>query len=134
MKRQALAHGGRVLKSTGDGFLVAFEESDADAAVRCARASMVAVAGLELELRAGIHVGEVFPMGKDDVSGLAVHFAQRLCARARGGQVLASAATRDACTGSGIAFEDRGSAELKGIPGEWEIFEAQQGGNGPLDM
>ena len=83
VKRQALAHGGRVLKSTGDGFLVAFEESDADAAVRCARASMVAVAGLELELRAGIHVGEVFPMGKDDVSGLAVHFAQRLCARAR---------------------------------------------------
>jgi class 3 adenylate cyclase len=125
VKRQVVAHGGRVLKSTGDGFLVAFDEFDAAAAVRCAQASMVAVADLELELRAGIHVGEVFPMGKDDVSGLAVHFAQRLCGRAEGGQVLVSDAVRAGCSGSGLEFADRGEAELKGIPGSWELFEAR---------
>ena len=125
MKRQVVAHGGRVLKSTGDGFLVAFGESEAADAVRCARASMAAVAGLELELRAGVHVGEVFPMGKDDVSGLAVHFAQRLCGRAEGDQVLVSAAVREGCTGAGLGFSRRGEAELKGFPGSWEVFEAR---------
>ena len=125
VKRQVVAHGGRVLKSTGDGFLVAFDESDADAAVRCARACMVAVAGLDLELRAGVHVGEVFPMGKDDLSGLAVHFAQRLCGRAEGDHVLVSAAVREGCAASDLEFDERGEAELKGIPGSWEIFEAR---------
>ena len=113
------------MKSTGDGFLVAFAESDAPAAVRCARASMVAVADLELELRAGLHVGGVFPMGRDDVSGLAVHFAQRLCGLAEGGQVLVSAAVRESCSGPGLEFTQRGTTELKGIPGSWEVFEAR---------
>ena len=134
VKHQVVAHGGRVLKSTGDGFLVAFDESDADAAVHCARASMAAVADLELELRAGIHVGEVFPMGKDDVSGLAVHFAQRLCGRAEGDQVLVSAAVREGCAGSDLTFEQRGEVELKGIPGSWEVFEARlEGAGGSTD-
>ena len=124
VKRQVVAHGGRVLKSTGDGFLVAFDEADADAAVRCARAAMEAVRVLDLELRAGVHVGEVFPMGKDDLSGLSVHFAQRLCGRANGGQVLVSAAVRDGCAGSGLEFAAGDEAQLKGIPGSWEIFEA----------
>lgn len=125
VKRQVLADGGRVLKSTGDGFLVAFDEADAAEAVRCARACMVAVAGIDLELRAGVHVGEAFPMGKDDVSGLAVHFAQRLCGRAGSGQVLVSAAVRDRCTGADLEFDERGEVELKGIPGQWAIFEAR---------
>jgi class 3 adenylate cyclase/pimeloyl-ACP methyl ester carboxylesterase len=125
VKRQVVAHGGRVLKSTGDGFLIAFDESEAPAAVRCARESMVAVADLELQLRAGLHVGEVFPMGKDDVSGLAVHFAQRLCGRAQGDQVLVSAAVREGCAEGGLEFVPRGEAELKGIPGSWEVFEAR---------
>jgi class 3 adenylate cyclase len=126
VKREVVAHGGRVLKSTGDGFLVAFDESDVAAAVRCARASMAAVAGLDLQLRAGVHVGEVFPMGKDDVSGLVVHFAQRLCGRAEGDQVLVSAAVREGCSAaSDLEFDVRGEAELKGIPGTWEIFEAR---------
>jgi class 3 adenylate cyclase len=114
--------GGQEVKCTGDGFLVAFEETDA--AIRCAQAAMEATAGLGLELRAGVHVGEVSRMGNHDLSGLAVHFAQRLCARADGGQVLVSDAVRDACAGSGLRFEHRGKAELKGIPGEWEVFEA----------
>ena len=124
VKRQVIAHGGRVLKSTGDGFLVAFDQAAAADAVRCARACMVAVQGIDLELRAGVHVGEAFPMGKDDVSGLAVHFAQRLCGRAEGGQVLVSAAVRDLCIGSDLQFAERGEVELKGIPGRWGIFEA----------
>ena len=86
---------------------------------------MESIAGLGLELRAGVHVGEVSRMGSRDISGLAVHFAQRLCAQADGGQVLASAAVRDACAGSGLRFVERGTAELKGIPGSWEIFEAR---------
>ena len=78
---------------------------------------MESIAGLGLDLRAGVHVGEVSRMGSHDLSGLAVHFAQRLCARAEGGQVLVSEAVRDACRGSGIAFEEEGKVQLKGIPG-----------------
>ena len=122
--RQVVAHGGHEVKSTGDGFLVAFDDSEE--AVRCALSAMAAVTDLGLELRAGVHVGEVAHMGKNDMSGLAVHFAQRLCARAEGDQLLASAAVRDACEGSDIVFEDRGKATLKGIPGKWEVFEARR--------
>jgi class 3 adenylate cyclase len=64
-------------------------------------------------------------MGSHDLSGLAVHFAQRLCARAGSGQVLVSEAVRVACAKSDITFEPRGKAELKGVPGEWEVFEAR---------
>jgi len=123
VRRQIKAFGGHEVKCTGDGFLVAFD--DTAAAIRCARAAMESVAGLGLELRAGVHVGEVSRMGKNDLSGLAVHFAQRLCARAEGGQLLASDAVREACSGSEVRFEDRGTAQLKGIPGEWEVYEAR---------
>jgi pimeloyl-ACP methyl ester carboxylesterase len=114
---------GNDIKSTGDGFLVAFDESET--AIRCAHAAMEAMAGLGLVLRAGVHLGEVSRMGSHDVSGLAVHFAQRLCARAARGQVLVSDAVREACGGTAIRFEERGKAELKGIPGQWEVFEAR---------
>ncbi len=123
MRREVVACGGHEVKSTGDGFLVAFDETEP--AIRCALAAMAAMAGLGLGLRAGVHVGEVSRMGKNDLSGLAVHFAQRLCARAAGGQLLVSDAVREACSGSDVRFEDRGRAQLKGIPGEWEVFEAR---------
>jgi class 3 adenylate cyclase len=122
VQEQVAAHGGHEVKHTGDGFLVAFDETDR--AVRCALATMAAVADLGLELRAGVHVGEVAHMGKSDFSGIAVHFAQRLCARAEGGQLLTSAHVRAGCDDAAIAFEGRGLATLKGIPGKWEIFEA----------
>jgi len=123
LHRVVVAHGGHEVKSTGDGFLVAFDEPAP--AIRCALASMEAVRDLELELRAGVHVGEVARMGKNDLSGLAVHFAQRLCGRAGSGQVLVSAVVRDGCSGTDIGFAEQGLAELKGIPGSWEIFEAR---------
>jgi class 3 adenylate cyclase len=123
LRRLVVAHDGHAVKSTGDGFLVAFDEPEP--AIRCALASMEAVRDLGLELRAGVHVGEVGRMGKNDLSGLAVHFAQRLCGQAGSGQVLVSAAVRDGCSGSGIGFAERGMAELKGIPGRWEVFEVR---------
>ena len=121
--RQVVKHDGHEVKSTGDGFLVAF--ADAESAVRCALDALEAVTDLGLELRAGVHVGEVVHMGKTDMAGVAVHFAQRLCARAEGGQLLVSAEVRAECEGSGITFEDRGEATFKGIPGTWEVFEAR---------
>lgn len=114
--------GGYGLKSTGDGYLVAFEEEPK--AVHFARAAIAAVVDLGLTLRAGAHVGEVARMGNRDVSGIAVHFAQRLCARAEGGQLLVSDAVRAGCEGGEVRFSSLGKARFKGIPGEWEIFEA----------
>jgi class 3 adenylate cyclase len=131
VRSEVIAHGGHVVKGTGDGYLIAFD--DPAAAIRCARAAMEVVRDLSLELRAGVHVGEVARMGNHDLSGLTVHFAQRLCARAAGGQVLASREVVDACSGvppepeAAIEFADQGMAELKGIPGEWEVFEARPG-------
>ncbi len=122
MQQQIAAHGGHEVKGTGDGFLVAFE--DTAPAVRCALSAMAAVSNLGLELRAGVHVGEVARMGKSDFSGLAVHFAQRLCNRAEGGQLLTSADVRAGCEDAAVVFEERGLATFKGIPGKWEIFEA----------
>jgi class 3 adenylate cyclase len=124
MRKQIAAHGGHEVKHTGDGFLIAFD--DTDAAVRCALAAMSAVADLGLELRAGVHVGEVVHMGNNDLAGIAVHFAQRVCGRAEGGQLLASADVQASCEDPAIAFEERGLATLKGIPGKWEIFEAHR--------
>jgi class 3 adenylate cyclase len=123
LRRAIQAEGGHEVKCTGDGFLAAFDDSAA--AVRCARNAIESVAGLGLELRAGVHLGEVSRMGSHDLSGLAVHFAQRLCARAGGGQLLVSDAVRVACAGTAIRFDDRGKAGLKGIPGHWEVFEAR---------
>jgi class 3 adenylate cyclase/alpha-beta hydrolase superfamily lysophospholipase len=120
--RQIDVHGGHEVKSTGDGFLIAFD--DATSAIRCALGSMDVMSDLGLELRAGVHFGEVSRMGKSDLSGLAVHFAQRLCGLAPGGVVLTSDATRQACQGSDIIFDVEGTHILKGIPGEWEIFRA----------
>jgi class 3 adenylate cyclase len=121
--RQIVKHSGLEVKSTGDGFLVAFDTTEP--AVRCALDAIESVTDLGLELRAGVHVGEVVHMGKRDLTGVAVHFAQRLCARAEGGQLLVSAEVQAECEGSGITFEDRGKATFKGIPGKWEVFEAR---------
>lgn len=122
LRRHMRTCGGTEVKCTGDGFLVAFDDSKA--ALRCALAAVESIAGLGLDIRAGVHSGEVSRMG-NDLSGLAVHFAQRLCAHATGGQVLASDAVREECDDSSIQFEGRGKARFKGIPGEWEVFEAR---------
>jgi class 3 adenylate cyclase len=76
-----------------------------------------------LEIRAGLHTGEVELMG-DNIGGMAVHIAARINAEAAAGKVMVSSTTKDLVAGSGIAFESRGSKQLKGVPGEWALFVA----------
>ena len=111
---------GRVVKNTGDGVLATFDGPAR--AVRCAREMTEAARrGLGLELRAGVHTGEIELIG-DDVGGIAVHIGARVSAMAGAGEVLASSTVKDLVAGSGIDFEDRGSHALKGVPGEWRVY------------
>ena len=92
-------------------------------AARCAVAITQAVRTLGLEVRAGVHTGEVELIG-DDVGGLGVHLGARVGALAGAGEVLASQTVRDLVVGSGIEWDDRGAHELKGVPGEWRLYAA----------
>ena len=118
--REHLArHRGREVKTVGDGFLATFDGPAR--AIRCAAGLAGATPELGLEVRAGLHSGEVEIIG-DDVGGLAVHIGARVAARAGRGEVLVSNTVKDLVVGSGIEFEDRGAQELKGVPGEWRLF------------
>lgn len=108
---------GRELRFTGDGLLAAFETTGA--ALRCAAALRRVADRNGLRLRAAVHAGEVEFVG-GDVRGLAAHVAARILAVAAADEILVSEATR--ALGSGLAFEDRGSHSLKGLPGEWKVF------------
>jgi class 3 adenylate cyclase len=110
---------GREVKTTGDGLLATFDGPAR--AIRCAQSICVGARGLGIEVRAGLHTGEVEVRG-DDVGGIAVHLAQRVSSRADAGEVLVSRTVVDLVTGSGIAFDDRGVHELKGIDGTWGLF------------
>jgi class 3 adenylate cyclase len=121
VRRYVERYHGREIKSTGDGFLAAFDGPAR--AVRCAQAIADAVTALGLEIRAGAHTGEVEVRG-DDIGGLAVHIAARVAAVAEPGEVLTSRTVRDLVAGSGIAFTNRGVTELKGVPGRWELYAA----------
>jgi class 3 adenylate cyclase len=120
MVRAALSrHRGHEVKTTGDGFLATF-----DATGRALRSAANIVAGAKnigLELRAGVHTGEVEVRG-DDIAGLAVTIAKRVCDLAGPGEVLASHAVERVVAGSRIEFEDRGDHKLKGVPGTWRLF------------
>lgn len=109
--------------TAGDGFFATFDGPAR--AVRAACAIRDGVRALGLEIRAGVHTGECELAG-EVVRGIAVHAAARVAARAHAGQVLASSTVRDLVAGSGIEFEDRGTAELKGV-GEWRLFEVVRG-------
>ena len=115
---------GLEIKTTGDGFLARF---DAPArALRCAMAIREAAKRLDLEVRAAAHTGEVEVVG-DDIRGVAVHLASRMLSVAVPGDILASATTRDLVDGAGLAFEDRGRHEFKGISGGREVFALARG-------
>jgi class 3 adenylate cyclase len=113
-------HRGREIKSVGDGFLALFDGPAR--AVRAARSIVHEVTSLGLEVRAGVHAGEVELVG-DDVAGLAVHIAARVMGEAPPGGVLASSTVHDLVVGSGLRFEDRGRRQLRGVPGEWGLWE-----------
>jgi class 3 adenylate cyclase len=114
---------GRVIKSTGDGVLAVFDGPGR--AVRCAVTLCAAIRGLGLAQRAGLHTGEIELRG-NDISGLAVIFAQRVSAIAGTGDVLVSRTVVDLVAGSGIEFDSVGEYKLKGIPGTWPILAVRQ--------
>ena len=119
VRRELHHHRGREVVTTGDGFLATF---DAPArAVTCAMAIVEATRELGLEIRAGLHTGEIELMN-GDIGGIAVHICARLSALARSGEVLVSSTVRELVTGSGIQFDDRGTHELKGVPDTWRLF------------
>lgn len=117
--------GGREVSTTGDGFFAAFDRPLA--AVRCALAMVEAMRSLELQIRAGVHTGEVEVRGAD-LGGLAVHIAARIAALAGDGEVLVSSTVRDLLVGSGVGVDERREHELKGVPGTWRLFAATPGG------
>jgi class 3 adenylate cyclase len=119
VRRQFKRFGGREINTAGDGFLAIFDGPGR--AVRCACAIGDAVSALGLEVRAGIHTGEIELRG-DDVAGMAVHIGARVSALAGAGEVFVSSTVKDLVAGSGIDFEDRGEHELKSVPGLWKIF------------
>ena len=118
-ERQIARHGGRVVKQTGDGMLATFEGPAA--AIRCAGAMADGVAQIGVSIRCGVHVGEIEQRG-DDIAGIAVHIAARVCSAAQQGETLVSRTVTDLVAGSGIEFEDRGEHELKGVPGSFQLF------------
>ncbi len=119
VRRQLERYGGNEIKVVGDGFLATFDGPAR--AVRCALAIRDDVRELGLEIRAGLHVGEVEVL-PDDIAGLAVHIGARVSALAGPSEVLVSSTVKDLVVGSGIAFDDRGSHALKGVPDEWRLF------------
>ncbi len=110
---------GRVVKTTGDGVLATFDGPAR--AIEAASRLAGELPELGVRIRAGLHTGE-FERRGEDVGGMAVHIGARIADRAEAGEVLVSSTVKDLVVGSGIEFADRGSAELKGVPGEWRLF------------
>jgi len=115
---------GREVNTSGDGFLARFDGPQR--AIRCAMAIRDAVQVLGIEVRAGLHTGEVEIRG-DDIGGIAVHIGARVSALADANDVLVSSTLRDLVIGSGLEFDDRGAHQLKGVPGEWRLFAVASG-------
>jgi pimeloyl-ACP methyl ester carboxylesterase len=120
-KQMVDKHRGNLVKSTGDGILATFDGPGR--AVRCALALGTAAQQIGLPLRAGLHTGEIEVMGKD-IGGIAVHAAARVMAQSQPTEVLVSRVVTDLVAGAGLKFSERGSHELKGLPGRWDLFAA----------
>jgi class 3 adenylate cyclase len=119
VRRQVERFGGREVKTTGDGFLISFDTPAR--AVRAASAIRDGARQLGIEIRAGLHAGEIELRG-DDIGGIAVHIGQRVSSLAGPGEVLVSRTVTDLAAGSDLEFEERGEFELKGVPGKWAVY------------
>jgi pimeloyl-ACP methyl ester carboxylesterase len=119
VRRELERFRGREVDTAGDGFFATFDGPAR--AIRSAKAITESVRGLGLEIRAGLHTGEVELAG-DSVRGIAVHTGARVAAQAGPSEVLVSQTVKDLVAGSGIELEDRGAHELKGVPGEWRLY------------
>jgi class 3 adenylate cyclase len=124
VRRELERHRGRLVDTAGDGMLATFDGPAR--AVRCAFAIQAAVRPLGLEIRAGVHTGEI-ELGHEGVKGIAVHIGARVAAQAGDGEVWTSSIVRDLVPGSGLVFEDRGVHTLKGVPDQWRLFEVAGG-------
>jgi pimeloyl-ACP methyl ester carboxylesterase len=122
VRRELTRFHGQEVKTLGDGCLATFDGPAR--AIRCGRAIVEAARTSGLEVRIGLHSGEVELMG-NDVSGIAVHISARIGALAAGGEVLVSSTVKDLVAGSGIQFSDRGSKQLRGISDDWRVFAAE---------
>jgi adenylate cyclase len=111
---------GEEIATAGEGFLAIFDAPDL--AIRAACAIRDGAKELELEVLSGLHIGKVKREAGGDIGGIAVHVGARVAERAAAGEVLVTSGLRDAELGSGFSFEDRGSHELKGVPGEWDLY------------
>ena len=118
-RRLAVSTGGHLIKSTGDGILATFDGPGR--AIRFANGFRDQLTSLGLEIRTGIHTGEIELRG-DDVGGIAVHLAARIMAQAGPGEILVSRTVKDLVVGSNISFDDRGTHRLKGIDGDWPLL------------
>jgi class 3 adenylate cyclase len=110
---------GREVKTTGDGFLATFDGPAR--AIRCAQAIHDFLRVIGVDVRAGLHTGEI-DLVDGDVGGIAVHLGARVMAKADAGETVVSSTVKDLVVGSGIAFEDRGEHRLKGVPGPWRLY------------
>ncbi|MEY2477202.1 MAG: hypothetical protein QOG87_2517 [Actinomycetota bacterium] len=119
MRRHLERHGGTEIDTAGDGFLSTFPTPSQ--AVQCAARLHRAMAEAGLQLRVGIHCGEVEVRGHN-IAGMTVHIAARVQSKADAATTLVTSTVRDAMVGSGLAFTDRGAHELKGVPGEWQVY------------
>jgi len=122
VRRELDRHRGREVKTTGDGFVATFDGPAR--AIRCACAVRDAVRGLDLTVRAGVHTGEI-ELTDQDIAGLAVHVAARVCGLAAGDEVLVSRTVTDLVAGSNITFGARGEHDLKGVPGRWQLYAVE---------
>ena len=120
-KQMVEKHRGSLIRTTGDGILATFDGPGR--AVRCALALGTATRQIGLPLRAGLHTGEIEIRGRD-IGGIAVHAAARVMAQCRSNEVLVSRVVTDLVAGAGLKFSERGSHELKGLPGRWDLFAA----------
>jgi class 3 adenylate cyclase len=119
VRRQLVRFRGHEVNTAGDGFFASFDGPAR--AIRCAQTIVEGVHALDLEVRAGLHTGECDLLdGK--VAGIAVHTGARVATQAAPGEVLVSSTVKDLVAGSGLSFQDRGTHELKGVPGEWRLF------------
>jgi pimeloyl-ACP methyl ester carboxylesterase len=119
IRRELAQYRGVELDTAGDGFFARFDGPAR--AIRCACAITDALRALGIEVRAGLHTGEC-DLVDNKVAGIAVSIGARVAAQAQAGEVLVSQTVKDLVAGSGLAFEDRGVAELKGVPGEWRVY------------
>ena len=120
-------HRGKIVRIEGDGALSTFDGPAR--AVNCATAILRALTSLGVEIRAGLHTGEI-ELAATGAEGIAVHIGARVASLAAPGEVLTSSTVKDLVVGSGIAFVDRGTHALKGVPGEWQLYAVDGAASG----